>query len=201
MNKTEIEKMLLDIINNHAKYKCKPTWYTEWKEYHLGDEIRNDFEYTKYVYYVVYINYEFRITNNPSRYISDIYFESESIEDCENWIKGNTYIVYINNGKYFIENHNRVICYEFKGSKEDCEKWVKKEIAKNRLKKENSKTWLDNEYPIMNTEQIRDAISNFCNKLINDMNENLPSYIDTGKVPFIEEFKSIIRSIGVKLDD
>ena len=53
----------------------------------------------------------------------------------------------------------------------------------------------------MNTEQIRDAISNFCNKLIDDMNENLPSYIDTGKVPFIEEFKSIIRSIGVKLDD
>ena len=101
MTENQIKNMLSDIINNGAEYECRhlcgecdykrkncddTCTMTDrlWNKYHLGEEVRSDYEYRKVIKYVVimfhnrYLMYDKSIVGNDMK----IYFESKSKEKC-----------------------------------------------------------------------------------------------------------------------
>lgn len=119
MTETKIKEMLSDIINNGAEYECRPLCgecdyrrkncddtctMTDrlWNPYHLGEEVRSDYEYRKVIkYVVVMVNNKYAIYNKSLFGNNDvkIYFESKSEEKCKKWIEEHASWIEKNYGK------------------------------------------------------------------------------------------------------
>lgn len=124
MTEHEIKNMLSDIINNNAEYECRhlcgecdyrrkncddTCMMTDrlWNPYHLGEEVRSDYEYRKVIKYVVVKHddgYSVGLKSVLSPKVK-IYFESRSEEACEKWINDHSSWVEKNYGEpYWIND-------------------------------------------------------------------------------------------------
>lgn len=86
----------------------------------------------------------------------------------------------------------------FVGSKEDCEEW----------KKEHTKTWLEENYPIENfslysdiclNEYKRDAIEEVCQKIFEEIENRKSENTNNFYCYMHDELLKILRDLGVKL--
>lgn len=169
MTENEIKEMLNGIINNDEKWECR-------KE--IGyDQIDELYIYSEWKPYKL----------------------GDEIRSDYEYRKVEKYIVFFNmniNLEIGLKSkHSNLKSFEFEGTKEECEQWVK----------DHSKTWLEeyikNETLVMNSERdiAKKSIQAVCKKILEEFENKLPLYIDTGRNYLLKDIKSIIKDLGVEV--
>lgn len=159
MTEEQIKEMLNGIINNGEKWEyrwCTADGWSNWKDYKLGYEIFDDYEYRK----------------------------------VETWY------VYGEMGlEPFISKEDRNSGTKlFKGTKEDCEKWIE----------EHTNTWLEKEIAksrYVKGGDIRIISTVVCRKILGEIakKQSVP-YATCEPIELTyDEIKQIIKDLGIEL--
>lgn len=162
MTENEIKEMLKDIIDNGAEYEytCKDSNgdYCLYRKYKLGMEIYSYYEFRKVEKW--YVIHEGKTEDGDIVYCRQSTFE-----------------------KYYASLNKEIF---FKGTEEECKKWIEEHTKK---------TWLEKEIHrlAIAEDDIRVVAYSVCKKILEEMENRDLSYVSATTL------RNIFKDLGVEL--